>query len=95
MRSPHYWRLMPLLRLRKAELQEIADMIPVPYHPDPDRRVSTKSDLVKVIEEARHAAREADFIASCTPTPVRADLCEILAREINAWLRTLPVPEPI
>lgn len=61
-----------------------------------DRAVSpaTKAGLIEFIEEARVQARNHVFAERCTED-IRADLCDIPASEVDAWLKTLPAVEQV
>jgi len=79
------------LRNKRGELESIAKSIPHrfrPYNPIPSR----KADLVKFIQVSR-AAYWDDPKAEKSPTPPKADLCQITASECNEWLRYLPKTE--
>ncbi|MBV7394569.1 hypothetical protein [Mameliella sediminis] len=83
-----YWLLEPTRAARKAELQDMILQAQQCGH-IPTSRLSTNVARRAWLQRARSAEWDRRQM-SRSAVPVRRSLCEIPAREVNAWLRTLP-----
>ncbi|MBY6120246.1 hypothetical protein KUV64_14000 [Mameliella alba] len=83
-----YWLLAPTTAARKAELEDMILQAQACGN-IPTSGLSTNVERRAWLQQARSAEWDRRQM-SRRAAPVRRSPCEIPAREVNAWLRTLP-----